>query len=97
MFSEVKGKVLLLYCPGEVPSGGGDGTTSESSTDLDDRNGEESDEDGRGPRSPDTFDSNIVTPSNFDSHMAIQTTHSNIPVQRLVQSVRQVRNMFNHL
>ena len=71
---------------GEVPSGGGDGTASEGSMDYDDRNGDESDEDGRSSHSPDTDDSTIVTPSNFDSHMAAQTTHSNIPIQRLVQS-----------
>jgi hypothetical protein len=67
-----------------------DGTTSDGYVDSDDRNEEEDDEDGRGPRSPNMDDSNIVTPSNFDSHMAAQVTHSNIPVQRLVQSVRQV-------
>jgi len=80
-------------CTGEVPSEGGNGATSEGYNDTDDRNDEESDEDGRGPRSPDTDDSNIVTPSNFDSHMAAQTTHSNIPVQRLVQSVRQTKRV----
>ena len=75
---------------GEVPSGGGDGTASEGSMDYDDRNGDEGYEDGRNSHSPDTDDSTIVTPSNFDSHMAAQTTHSNSPVQLLVQSVKQV-------
>jgi hypothetical protein len=69
---------------------GGDGTASEGSMDYDDRTGDESDEDGRSSHSPDTDYSIIVNPSNFDSHMAAQTTHSNIPVQRLVQSVKQV-------
>jgi len=72
-------------CTGEVPS--------ESSLEVEDRNGEESDDEGRGPKSPDMFDPNIVTPSNFDSHMAAQPTHSNIPVQRLVQSVRQTKRI----
>jgi len=80
-------------CTGEVPSGGGDGTASEGSMDYDDRNGDESDEDGRSSHSPDTDESTIVTPSNFDSHMAAQTTHSNIPVQRLVQSVKQTKRV----
>ena len=41
------------------------------------------------PDSPDT----VITLDNFDSHMdhiAAQPSASNIPVQRLVQSVRQV-------
>ena len=77
-----QGDYFNFYFTGEVPS--------ESSLEVEDRNGEESDDEGRGPKSPDMFDPNIVTPSNFDSHMAAQPTHSNIPVQRLVQSVRQV-------
>ena len=81
---------MHIFTIGEVPSGGGDGTTSEGSMDYDDRNGDESDEEGRNSHSPDTDESTIVTPSNFDTHMAAQTTHSNIPVQRLVQSVKQV-------
>ena len=32
----------------------------------------------------------IVTPENFGSHLLVESTQSNIPVQRLVQSVRQV-------
>ena len=56
---------------GEVPCGG-DGTLSEGSSEVDDHNGEDSDEeDGKVHRhSPDGGD--IVTPSNFDSHMAAQ-------------------------
>lgn len=80
-------------CTGEVPSGGGDGATSDGYVDSDDRNEEDDDEDGRGQRYPNMDDSNIVTPSNFDSHMAAQVTHSNIPVQRLVQSVRQTKRV----
>ena len=34
---------------------------------------------------------NIVTPENFGSHLLVEQSQSNIPVQRLVQSVRQVR------
>ena len=33
---------------------------------------------------------NIVTPENFGSHLLVEQSQSNIPVQRLVQSVRQV-------
>ena len=55
------------------------------------------DEDDRAVRSPDADDTNIVTPGNFDSHMAAQTSHSNIPVQRLVQSIRQVTRILNDL
>ena len=32
----------------------------------------------------------IVTPENFGSHLLVEPSQSNIPVQRLVQSVRQV-------
>ena len=67
------------------------GAASEGYQDTEDRAEEETEEAGQGGRTQDPDDSNIVTPSNFDSHMAAQTTHSNIPVQRLVQSVRQVR------
>lgn len=79
-------------CTGEVPCGG-DGALSEGSSEVDDHNGEDSDEeDGKVHRhSPDGGD--IVTPSNFDSHMAAQVTHSNIPVQRLVQSVKQTKRV----
>jgi len=80
-------------CTGEVPSGGGDGTTSEGSMDYDERNGDESDEEGRNSHSPDADDATVVTPGNFDSHLAAQTTHSNIPVQRLVQSVKQTKRV----
>merc|ERR1719167_759365 len=80
-------------CTGEVPSGGGDGTTSEGSMDYDERNGEESDEEGRNSHSPDADDNTVVTPGNFDSHLAAQTTHSNIPVQRLVQIVKQTKRV----
>jgi hypothetical protein len=76
---------------GEVPDPGpSDGATTEGSSEGDDHNGEESDEEGKvHSHSP---DGEIVTPGNFDSHMAAATTHSNIPVQRLVQSVKQVGN-----
>ena len=53
-----------------MPSRGGDGTASEGFIDYDDLNGDESDEDGRISHSPDIDDSKIVTPGNFDSHMA---------------------------
>lgn len=79
-------KILIS---GEVPCGG-EGTVSEGSCDMDDHNTEDSDEEGK-PHSH-SPDGDIVTPGNFDSHMAAQTTHSNIPVQRLVQSVKQVAN-----
>ena len=79
-----------MFCTGEVPNSDVlDGAASEGSADYDDRNGEESDEDMR--HSPDVDDgSPIVTPSNFESHLQAQATQSNIPVQRLVQSVKQV-------
>ena len=53
------------------------------------RNGEESDEDNR--HSPEVDDGTpIVTPNNLGEHLTAETTQSNIPVQRLVQSVKQV-------
>ena len=61
--------------------------------DYDERNGDESDEEGRNSHSPDADDATVVTPGNFDSHLAAQTTHSNIPVQRLVQSVKQTKRV----
>ena len=53
-------------CTGEVPLGGGDGTTSEVSIDYDDQNEGESDEKGRNSYSPDADDATVVTSSNFD-------------------------------
>ena len=77
-------------CTGVLPSEGVDGEASEESNDFDDRNGAESDEEMR--NSPEVDDASpIVTPSNFENHLAAQHTQSNIPVQRLVQSVKQVR------
>ena len=75
-------------CTGVLPSEGLDGEASEESNDFEDRNGAESDEERQSPEVDDG--SPIVTPSNFESHLAAQPTHSNIPVQRLVQSVKQV-------
>ena len=57
----------------------------------DDKGEDNSDEDATvDTAAPDSPDINIVTPDNFDTHMAAHTTQSNIPVQRLVQSIRQV-------
>ena len=53
-------------CTGGVLTGGGDGTTSEVSTDYDDQNWGESDEKGRNSCSPDADDATVVTSSNFD-------------------------------
>ena len=63
---------------------GGDGTLSEGSSEVDDHNGEDSDEeDGKVHRhSPDGGD--IVTPSNFDSHMAAQVGKNCIYVQTII-------------
>ena len=60
--------------------------------DQDDKGEDNSDEDATvdTAAAPDSPDTNIVTPDNFDTHMTAHTTHSNIPVQRLVQSIRQV-------
>ena len=82
----IPGPLAKIIISGEVPCGA-DGTVSEGSSEMDDQRDEDSDEEGKA-HSPDGA---IVTPGNFDSHMAAQTTHSNIPVQRLVQSVKQVR------
>ena len=76
-------------CTGVLPSEANDGEASEESNDFEDRNGAESDEERHSPEVDDG--SPIVTPSNFETHLAAQPTHSNIPVQRLVQSVKQVR------
>lgn len=77
-------------CTGEVPIGSeGEGLGSQE---FDDRTEEESDEESRIMLSPDSPDT-VITLDNFDSHMdhmAAQPSASNIPVQRLVQSVRQV-------
>jgi hypothetical protein len=41
--------------------------------------------------SPDADEANVVTPNNFESHLAAQnSTVDYIPVQRLVQSIKQV-------
>jgi len=78
-------------CTGEVPCGSTDGVASEGSSEVDDHNGEESDEEGKAQsHSP---EGEVVTPGNFDSHMAAQSSHSNIPVQRLVQSVKQTKRV----
>merc|ERR1711971_875028 len=78
-------------CTGVLPSEGLDGEASEESNDFEDRNGGESDEERQSPEVDDG--SPIVTPSNFESHLAAQPTHSNIPVQRLVQSVKQTKRV----
>merc|ERR1711971_914608 len=78
-------------CTGVLPSEGLDGEASEESNDFDEHNGGESDEERQPPEVDDG--SPIVTPSNFESHLAAQPTHSNIPVQRLVQSVKQTKRV----
>ena len=80
-------------CTGEVPTGGLDGVAGEGSNGYDERAGEESDEEGRQCHSPEEDGAPIVTPENFESHLAAQTTQSNIPVQRLVQSVKQTKRV----
>ena len=55
-----------------------------AATELGDREGEEG---GEG----ESRESDIVTPENFGSHLLVEQSQSNIPVQRLVQSVRQTR------
>merc|ERR1719342_861047 len=79
-------------CTGEAPDlGPPDGATMSPSGEWDEHNGEESDEEGKvQSHSP---DGDIVTPGNFDKHMEAQPTHSNIPVQRLVQSVKQTKRV----
>ena len=73
-------------CTGEIPTD--EGIVSEGSME-EERNGEESDEDNR--HSPEVDDGTpIVTPNNLGEHLTAETTQSNIPVQRLVQSVKQV-------
>ena len=78
---------------GEVPSGNGDSAPSDGSAEFEDRNGDESDEEQRSRDSPSRaspdVEENIVTPGNFDDHMGAEMSQSNIPVQRLVQSVKQ--------
>jgi len=76
-------------CTGEVPCGSDGGGTSECSSEVDDHNGDDSDEEGL-VKSP---DDSVVTPGNFDSHLAANSTQSNIPVQRLVQSVKQTKRV----
>jgi len=80
-------------CTGEVPCGSTDGVVSEGSSEVDDHIGEDSDEEGNKANANSIDSRDIVTPGNFDSHMAAQTTHSNIPVQRLVQSVKQTKRV----
>ena len=58
-----------------------------SATDLGEREAEQEGEEEGETREPDP---NIVTPENFGSHLLAEPSQSNIPVQRLVQSVRQV-------
>ena len=55
-----------------------------AATELGDREGEEG---GEG----ESRESDIVTPENFGSHLLVEQSQSNIPVQRLVQSVRHTR------
>jgi len=74
-----------------LPSEANDGEASEESNDFEERNGAESDEERHSPEVDDG--SPIVTPSNFETHLAAQPTHSNIPVQRLVQSVKQTKRV----
>jgi len=76
-------------CTGEILFGDG---VLDGNHDGEEKN-DDLDEDDRAIRSPDADDTNIVTPGNFDSHMAAQTSHSNIPVQRLVQSIRQTKRV----
>ena len=66
---------------------------NESSAEYDERNGEDEDEEEMRRSPAEDADTEIVTPSNLGEHLehaAAQPTHSNIPVQRLVQSVKQV-------
>ena len=51
-----------------------------AATELGDREGESRE-----------WESDIVTPENFGSHLLVEQSQSNIPVQRLVQSVRHTR------
>ena len=71
---------------GELP----DGAHGENFSEVEERNDEESDDDRRALISSGPIEENIVTPKNFESHISAQITTSNIPVQRLVQSIRQV-------
>ena len=57
-----------------------------AATELGDREGEEG---GEGESRE--WESDIVTPENFGSHLLVEQSQSNIPVQRLVQSVRHTR------
>ena len=78
--------------PGEVPDPGPpDSATPDGSSEGDEHGGEESDEEGKIHNH--SLDGDIVTPGNFDKHMEAQPTHSNIPVQRLVQSVKQTKRV----
>lgn len=79
-------------CTGEVPTD--EGIVSEGSLE-EDRNDVDSDEERNSPEADDGTP--IVTPSNFSEHLSAQTTHSNIPVQRLVQSVKQVTNQNTYI
>jgi len=67
--------------------------TKDDSSDEEWSAGEESDEEGRQSNTPEDDGTPIVTPDNFESHLAAQITQSNIPVQRLVQSVKQTKRV----
>jgi len=82
-------------CTGEVPDGSVDGTHSECSLEFEERNGEDSEgEENRSRDSPLSEDSAVVTPSNFETHLANQGSSAEyIPVQRLVQSVKHTKKV----
>merc|ERR1711971_1103752 len=81
-------------CTGEVPFCPGEVVTSDGPGDFDDH-GDESDDDGHSGESPEMDESSVVTPLNFEAHITAQSTISNIPVQRLVQSVKQTKRVGN--
>jgi len=83
-------------CSGELPTESLDGSVNESSAEYDERNGEDEDEEEMRRSPAEDADTEIVTPSNLGEHLehaAAQPTHSNIPVQRLVQSVKQTKRV----
>ncbi|XP_023333341.1 serine/threonine-protein kinase D1 isoform X3 [Eurytemora carolleeae] len=82
-------------CTGEVPDGSVDGAVSEGSVELEERFGEDSEgEDAKSRGSPDTEEGTVVTPSNFESHLATQGSSADyIPVQRLVQSIKHTKRV----
>ena len=80
-----------------MPTESLDGSVNESSAEYDERNGEDEDEEEMRRSPAEDADTEIVTPSNLGEHLehaAAQPTHSNIPVQRLVQSVKQVSKKY---